>query len=67
MLSQALVDTSRRLAALVNQIQQEARELADAAGALTVVSGATADSTNRVSETILRVAGAAQEQRSGVN
>jgi methyl-accepting chemotaxis protein len=65
-LAQALVDTSRRLAALVNQIQQEARELADAAGALTVVSGATADSTNRVSETILRVAGAAQEQRNGV-
>ena len=65
-LATALVDTSRRLSALVTQIQHEARDLADASSALTVVSGATADSTNRVSETILRVAGAAQEQREAV-
>jgi methyl-accepting chemotaxis protein len=64
--AQALADTTRRLSQLVREIQNEARDVASAAGALTVASGAAAESTNRVSETMLHIASAAQEQRGAV-
>ena len=60
--AQAMADTTARLAQLVREIQRESAELAEASSALTVVSGAAADSTNRVSESVLQMAGAAQEQ-----
>jgi methyl-accepting chemotaxis protein len=64
--AQALADTTQRLSQLVREIQNEARDVASAAGALTVASGAAAESTNRVSETMLHIASAAQEQRGAV-
>jgi methyl-accepting chemotaxis protein len=54
------------LSQLVREIQHEARDVASAAGALTVASGAAAESTNRVSESMLNIASAAQEQRGAV-
>jgi methyl-accepting chemotaxis protein len=63
-LAQALADTTRWLSQLVREIQREARDVASAAHALTVVSDAAAESTNRVSESMLEIAGAAQRQRS---
>jgi methyl-accepting chemotaxis protein len=64
--AQALADTTVRLSQLVREIQNEARDVASAAGALTVASGAAAESTNRVSESMLHIASAAQEQRGTV-
>ncbi len=64
--AQALADTTRRLAQLVREIQRESRDLADASRALTTVSGAAAEATNRVSETIGQIVGAAQDQRTAV-
>ncbi len=64
--AQALADTTLRLSQLVREIQNEARDVASAAGALTVASGAAAESTNRVSESMLHIASAAQEQRGAV-
>jgi methyl-accepting chemotaxis protein len=64
--AQALADTTVRLSQLVREIQNEARDVASAAGALTVASGAAAESTNRVSESMLHIASAAQEQRDTV-
>jgi methyl-accepting chemotaxis protein len=64
--AQALADTTLRLSQLVREIQNEARDLASAANALTAASGAAAESTNRVSERMLHIASAAQEQRGAV-
>jgi methyl-accepting chemotaxis protein len=64
--AQALADTTVRLSQLVREIQNEARDVASAAGALTISSGAAAESTNRVSESMLHIASAAQEQRGAV-
>ena len=64
--AQALADTTVRLSQLVREIQNEARDVASAAGALTVASGAAAESTNRVSESMLHIASAAHEQRGAV-
>jgi methyl-accepting chemotaxis protein len=64
--AQALADTTIRLSQLVREIQNEARDVASAAGALTVASGAAAESTNRVSESMLHIASAAHEQRGAV-
>ncbi|MFL5619554.1 MAG: methyl-accepting chemotaxis protein [Gemmatimonadaceae bacterium] len=64
--AQALADTTVRLSQLVREIQNEARDVASAAGALTVASGAAAESTNRVSESMLHIASAAQDQRGAV-
>jgi methyl-accepting chemotaxis protein len=64
--AQALADTTVRLSQLVREIQNEARDVASAAGALTISSGAAAESTNRVSESMLHIASAAQEQRGTV-
>jgi methyl-accepting chemotaxis protein len=64
--AQALADTTLRLSQLVREIQNEARDVASAAGALTVASGAAAESTNRVSESMLHIASAAEEQRGTV-
>src|SRR5258708_31132766 len=65
-LAQALADTTTRLSRLVSAIQAEARDVANAADGLTVVSDAAAESTNRVSGTMADVARAAQEQRGAV-
>lgn len=65
-LAQALADTTRSLSMLVREIQRESHDLADASRALTTVSGAAAEATSRVSETIVQIAGAAQDQRSAV-
>jgi methyl-accepting chemotaxis protein len=65
-LAQALADTTQRLSLLVREIQNEARDVANAAGALTVVSDAAAESTNRVSGTMLEIARAAETQRGAV-
>jgi methyl-accepting chemotaxis protein len=62
--AQALADTTRWLSQLVREIQREAHDVASAARALTVVSGAAAESTSRVSESMLEITGAAQRQRS---
>lgn len=64
--AQALADTTVRLSQLVREIQSEARDVASAAGALTLASGAAAESTNRVSESMLHIASAAHEQRGAV-
>jgi methyl-accepting chemotaxis protein len=64
--AQALADTTLRLSQLVREIQNEARDVASAANALTAASGAAAESTNRVSERMLHIASAAKEQRSAV-
>lgn len=64
--AQALADTTTHLSRLVREIQREAADLADASTALTEVSGAAAESTNRVSETVMQMAGAAHDQRNAV-
>ncbi|MEO8624984.1 MAG: methyl-accepting chemotaxis protein, partial [bacterium] len=65
-LAQALASTTQRLSHLVKEIQNEARDVAQAAGALTVVSDAAAESTNRVSGTMIDMAQAAHAQRGAV-
>lgn len=64
--AQALADTTARLSNLVREIQRESHDLADASQALTTVSGAAAESTNRVSESMLHIADAALDQRTAV-
>lgn len=66
LLAQALADTTHRLSGLVREIQNESRDVANAAGALTVVSDAAAESTNRVSGTMMDIASAAHAQRGAV-
>jgi methyl-accepting chemotaxis protein len=65
-LAQALVDTAHRLSQLVREIQSESQDVANSAEALTMASDAAADSTTRMSGTMLDVTRAAEDQRSGV-
>ncbi|MEO8337209.1 MAG: methyl-accepting chemotaxis protein [bacterium] len=65
-LAQALADTTTRLARLVREIQSEAQDVSSSADALTSASEAAAVSTNRMSDTMIEVTRAAEEQRTGV-
>jgi methyl-accepting chemotaxis protein len=64
--AQALGDTTTRLSLLVREIQHEAGDVARAAAALTMVSDEAADSTSRVSATMIEIAEAAESQRRNV-
>ncbi|MBA3671252.1 MAG: methyl-accepting chemotaxis protein [Gemmatimonadaceae bacterium] len=66
-LAQALADTTVRLSKLVREIQSEAEAVAGAAEALTIASDAAAESTTRMSGTMLDVARAASEQRAALD
>ncbi|MEP6731618.1 MAG: methyl-accepting chemotaxis protein [bacterium] len=66
-LAQALGDTTRRLSQLVREIQNEAQDVAGSAQALTVASDAAAESTNRMSGTMIEVSRAAEDQRVGLD